>query len=197
MLLAPPVEVSNGYQSPPSLPSVFPLPQPCSKDFLLHSFHSLVLSLQPRWAWYVDDPIEIPRTRWRSFAAIPRETIWPFPHQDPFKGIFFGAPTAVCENPNLQMPHTIWTLYIALTKKKCMKGKCNEKVGFHYKLWIESQVFRHVWMGKTYCNVGKPRLSASQRVLDTPYLRRSPWKLEYDAHAMPKQIKPGKEGFTM
>ena len=60
---APPVEVSNGYQSPPSLPSVFPLPQPCSKVFLLRSFHSLVVSLPTRWAWYVDDPIEIPRTR--------------------------------------------------------------------------------------------------------------------------------------
>ena len=84
MLLAPPVEVSNGYQSPPSLPSVFPLPQPCSKVFLLRSFHSLVVSLPTRWAWYVDDPIEIPRTRWRSFAAIPRETIWPwFPGPSP------------------------------------------------------------------------------------------------------------------
>lgn len=40
------------------------------------------------------------------------------------------------------MLHTFWTLYIALTKKKCKKGKCNEKVGFHYKLWIEVPSFQ-------------------------------------------------------
>ena len=143
LLLAPPVEVSNGYQSPPSLPSVFPLPQPCSKVFLLRSFHSLVVSLPTRWAWYVDDPIEIPRTRWRSFAAIPRETIWPWPAVSrTLPPGWLGAPTWKYENPNLKMPHTFWTLYIALTKKKCKKGKCNEKVSFHYKLWIEVPSFQ-------------------------------------------------------
>lgn len=75
------------------------------------------------------------------------------------------------------MPHTFWTLYIALTKKKCKKGKCNEKVGFHYKLWIEVPSFQTCLDGQKLQN-NVELLNLSTSVLGTPWLRRSPWKLE-------------------
>lgn len=96
--------------------------------------------------------------------------------QDPPRG-WLGAPTWKYENPNLEMPHTFWTLYIALTKKKCKKGKCNEKVSFHYKLWIEVPSFQTCLDGQKLQN-NVELLNLSTSVLGTPWLRRSPWKLE-------------------
>ena len=125
--LAPPNEASNGYQSPPSLPSVFPLPQLCSKVFLLRSFHWL-LSVPTRWAFFdVDDPTEISTTRSRNFAAIPRETIWPFSGH---KGMMFKGPTWKRKSKSLKCLALLNPVVLALTNKKCMKGKCIKRMAF-------------------------------------------------------------------